>query len=205
MPVFSAEAATPVKTKVTLSKSSVSLYKGQKYKLTVKKANKKVKHKSVKWTTSNEKVAIVDKNGNIKGMKKGTAYVYCKVKWRNNKTTSVKCKVKVYNPVKAKSFKLNKTTINLKPGAQTTLKRVIVPSNATIIKAAYATSNKKVATVNSKGVIVAKGVGTAKICSAIVVLPELSGPYISIILPLGTPPTPNAISNGRQPVGITSI
>ena len=40
---------------------------------------------------------------------------------------------------------------------------------------------------------------------AIVVLPEDSGPYISMILPLGNPPTPRAESRPIEPVDITSI
>ena len=67
----------------------------------------------------------------------------------NNQTTTVKCSVNVYNPIKLKSFNLNKTNISLQPGKSTILKRVINPTNATIIKVAYATSNKKVATVYS--------------------------------------------------------
>ena len=38
-----------------------------------------------------------------------------------------------------------------------------------------------------------------------VVLPEDSGPYISIIRPRGTPPIPSAISTVRAPVEIDSI
>lgn len=85
----------------------------------------------------------------------------------NNQTTTVKCSVNVYNPVKLKSFNLSNKNISLQPGKSTTIKRVINPTNATIIKVAYATSNKKVATVNSKGVVVAKGIGSCKICCAI--------------------------------------
>ena len=43
---------------------------------------------------------------------------------------------------------------------------------------------------------------SAIMCSAIVVLPDDSGPYISIILPLGMPPTPRARSSSKQPEGI---
>ena len=39
-------------------------------------------------------------------------------------------------------------------------------------------------------------------CNVKVVFPEDSGPNISIILPFGTPPTPNATSSDKQPVGI---
>ena len=45
---------------------------------------------------------------------------------------------------------------------------------------------------------------SATICRATVVLPEDSGPYTSMILPLGTPPTPRAISRLKEPVGTTS-
>ena len=37
-------------------------------------------------------------------------------------------------------------------------------------------------------------------CRATVVLPDDSGPYISIILPLGSPPTPRAKSRVSEPV-----
>lgn len=85
----------------------------------------------------------------------------------NNYTTSVRCRVNVYNPVKLKSFNIDKTSMSLQLGKSTTLKRVINPTNATIIKIAYATSNKKVAIVNRNGVVVAKGIGSCKICCAI--------------------------------------
>ena len=42
-------------------------------------------------------------------------------------------------------------------------------------------------------------------CKETVVLPELSGPYTSIIRPRGYPPTPNATSNAKEPLGIVEI
>src|SRR5271168_3034253 len=42
-------------------------------------------------------------------------------------------------------------------------------------------------------------------CSVSVVLPEDSGPYISITRPRGRPPTPSAISRPSDPVGTVSI
>ena len=40
------------------------------------------------------------------------------------------------------------------------------------------------------------------VCSVRVVLPEDSGPNISVTLPLGIPPTPSAISSPKDPVDI---
>ena len=42
-------------------------------------------------------------------------------------------------------------------------------------------------------------------CNVRVVLPELSGPYISTIRPLGNPPIPKAISKPNEPVDVDSI
>ena len=41
-------------------------------------------------------------------------------------------------------------------------------------------------------------------CSARVVLPQLSGPYISTMRPRGTPPMPSARSRDSDPVGMAS-
>jgi hypothetical protein len=45
----------------------------------------------------------------------------------------------------------------------------------------------------------------ATACRATVVLPLLSGPYISTTRPRGRPPMPSATSSAIDPVGITSI
>ena len=44
----------------------------------------------------------------------------------------------------------------------------------------------------------------ATACSATVVFPLLSGPYISTMRPRGRPPRPSATSSAIEPVGITS-
>src|SRR5208283_3470856 len=46
---------------------------------------------------------------------------------------------------------------------------------------------------------------SAMTCSAMVVLPEDSGPKISITRPRGMPPTPSAASNEMDPVEITEM
>ena len=46
---------------------------------------------------------------------------------------------------------------------------------------------------------------SAMTCWQIVVLPDDSGPKISVIRPRGMPPTPRARSSAIEPVGITSI
>ena len=68
---------------------------------------------------------------------------------------------------------------------------------------AYTGSNACSASMNAASPFIF--CASAIICNARVVFPDDSGPYISIILPLGTPPIPNAISSPNAPVGIASI
>ena len=69
----------------------------------------------------------------------------------------------VAKTVAVMSVKLNKASATLKQGQQITLKATISPNNASNKKVTWSSSNKKVATVNGSGVVVAKGVGTCTI------------------------------------------
>ncbi len=76
-------------TKVTLNKKSISIKAKSTYKMTAKLTPAKANPKTVKWTSSNKKVATVGKNGKVKGIKKGKATITATT-W-NGKT--VKCSV----------------------------------------------------------------------------------------------------------------
>ena len=110
----------------------------------------------ITYTSSNKKVATVSSKGVVKGVKAGTAKItvkagskkfICTVKVQGIKTTSLKNVPKTY------SLKVKKT-YTLKPT------RVPAASKDTI---SYSSSNKSIATVDSKGKITAKKKGTAVI------------------------------------------
>lgn len=133
-----------VKQKVVLSKNVTGLAKGDKI---------------VSCSTSNKKIATVDKNGKVTGKKAGTATIT--VKFLSGATAKVKVKVQKKKVTTSKITNVTKN-ITLKVKKSTTLKPVVTPvtskSNVT-----YKSSNKKIATVSSKGVIKAKKAGTATI------------------------------------------
>lgn len=68
-----------------------------------------------------------------------------------------------FKNIAIKSIKLNFKNKTLKVKAKAKIKVKYKPTNATVKKVTYKSSNKKVATVNKKGVITAKGVGKAVI------------------------------------------
>lgn len=73
------------KTKIRLSNSKITLYKGQSKTLKVKGTKKKVK-----WSSSKKSVATVSKKGKVKAKKKGTATITAKIGKKK-----YKCKVTV--------------------------------------------------------------------------------------------------------------
>ncbi len=149
-----AAAKDPSPVLVRLSKKSLTMGKGDKYTLskTVFPDDAKT---SFFWESSNGKVASV-KNGKVTAKNYGKANI--KVYTDNGKTDTCKITVK-----KApKKITLNKKAITLNKGKSYTLKSTITKGTYTC-KISYSTSNKNVATVNSKGKVTAKNPGIAKI------------------------------------------
>ena len=89
--VPSAYAAAPKA--ITLSKTSQTVYIGQKYTLKVKAVTPKKADKDVKWKTSDKKIATVSSKGVVTGKKKGTVTITAVSK--SNSKIKAKCKVTV--------------------------------------------------------------------------------------------------------------
>lgn len=128
-------------TDVHLNKTKVTLYVGQS--TTLKLSGAKVK----KWKSNNKNIATVNKNGKVVAKKKGTTTIVATTK--NGKT--YKCKITV------KNVSLSKTKVTLEKGKSVTLKL----NGSKVVK--WSSDNKKIATINKNGKVVAKGVGTTTI------------------------------------------
>jgi uncharacterized protein YjdB len=113
----------------------------------------------LKWKSSNKRVASVNANGVVTAHIPGKATIT--VTTRNKKKARVK--VKVYDPYLPSSVKLNVSgTQTLKVLNKLQLEAALSPDTAqSAIK--WKSSNKKVATVSSKGKVKAVGKGTATI------------------------------------------
>lgn len=157
----SAAAKVNVKKVTAEAPSGKTAYvaKGKKVTITTtvkvtpnKKANKKVTYK-----TANKKIATVSSKGVIKGVKAGKTKITIISKKNKKKKTTMKVVVK---KAAVKNVKLNETSFNLSPGAKKTLKATVSPAKNVSNKIVWTSSNKKVATVTSKGVV--KGIKDGK-------------------------------------------
>ena len=132
-----------------LSATSLSVYVGKTATLKMKNTNAKVA-----WATSNKGIATVDSKGVVKGIKAGNANITATV----NKKKYV-CKVTVKN---APAPALSATKLSVYVGKTATLQ--MKNTNA---KVAWSTSNKSIATVNSKGVVKGIKAGNANITATV--------------------------------------
>lgn len=145
-------------TKITTTTKSLTLAKGATYKklassIAVTPVTSKEK---VTYSSSNKKVATVSSKGVIKAKKAGTAKITVK---SGKKKVVVTVKVTGVKTTKLSGVPAGKT---VSKGKTFKIKAVATPKN-TSEKIAYKSSNKKVATVTSKGVVKGLKKGTATI------------------------------------------
>ena len=141
-----------------ITTKNVSVYPGKTAKINVKYTNTTAQTTKV-WSSSNTKVATVDQNGVVKGVKAGKAKITLTVQNPGDAQALVLSKdvtVKQY----VTSIKLNATKKTIYNGKSFTLKATVNPKNAAYKAVTYKSSNRKIATVTSKGVV--KGIKPGK-------------------------------------------
>ena len=124
----------------------------------------------IKWTSDNRKVAKVDANGLVTAVAPGEATITATAKDGSGVKTTCKItvenqKVKSFNVVQeGKTRNLKGKTVILKKGKTLQLQiKKLKPSTAVNQKITYKSSNKKIVSISSKGLIKALRKGTATI------------------------------------------
>ncbi len=140
----SAFAASP-----KINKQKAAVLVGKTITLKISNAGKN----KIAWKSSNPKIAAVNRKGLVKGLRAGKAVISARV---GKKTLKCNITVKV---IKAKNIRLSKTSASVTQGSSITLKAAVYPKNASYRSVVWKSSNKKIATVNSKGVVKAVSPG----------------------------------------------
>lgn len=144
--------------KIMLNKTKATVLSDKSVKLVAKVYPKNANNKKLLWISSNKRIATVEK-GVVVGLRKGTVKIT--VKSTDGSKLSAQCVVTVKQTVK--NIKLNKILITGRKGTKVTLKAKVTPTKADNRIVKWQSSNKKIATVNKKGVVTVKGKGCAVI------------------------------------------
>ena len=130
----------------TLNKTSVTLYTKGKKIIQLSADTESV----VKYTSDNEKVAVVDENGRVTAKKAGTALITASADGYQST-----CRIVVKKP----TFKVAKKMIKVKKGKKARIIVKVCPST----KVVFASANKKIAAVTKKGMLKGMKKGRTKI------------------------------------------
>lgn len=157
--------------KITVSGDTNKLLIGKTIKLKADVLPSNAAKKAVNWKSSNIKVATV-MDGVVTGIGSGTATITAVATDGSNVSGS--CEITVVDTVTKISLKSG--TKGLAAGKKVTVKATVSTTGKTANKAlSWTTSNKKYATVNSKGVVTAKKAGAGKTVTITAIAADGSG------------------------------
>ncbi len=146
-------------TSITLSKSSYTLGIGKSIVLKAKVKSTYSSKQKLKWTSSNVRVATVNKNGVVTGIKIGTAIIRCSATDGSGEYAT--CKIRVVR--QAIGIRLNKTTVKMLVGSTTKMRATVIPLNASYGTVKWRSSDPDIAQIDSNGNLTALAVGNCKI------------------------------------------
>lgn len=199
--IKNAEASCKVtvnKTKISISKTSASIERGESLKLTASTSN----NSEVTWKSGKKSIATVDENGNVTGLKPGETDITATANG-----SSATCKVKVKPP----AIKLNLTKVSLYRGQKVQLSAIVSSG----VNPAWKTNKKSVALVDQSGLITAVKHGTATItatvdgvsksCEITVKIPAITLSSSEITIKKGSAASITAeVSSGNSPLWSSS-
>jgi len=178
---------------VELNQTTLELIAGKEATLTATVKPDDATNKTVTWSSNNETVATVDNNGKVTAKAAGEAIITAKA---GDKTAT--CTVTVAKAdVAVESVTLDKTSLDLKTGDNTTLTATVNPESATNKDVTWISDKPEIAAVKG-GTVTAKAAGTA-----IIAVTTIDGGKIATCKVTVTPKTVPV--SGIQVQGAASI
>lgn len=150
--------------KVSISEHEIVFDKGQKHNLSVTITPEDADDKQIEWTSDNESVASVNKEGTVSAISSGQAIIYA-----TSIATGIKnsCLVIVRKNVESITFENSEVILN-SIGDSKQLVLVFSPTDATEKAVTWKSSNEQVCIVSASGIVTASGIGSAIITATTV-------------------------------------
>ena len=143
-----------------LDKSELTLNVSEKIMLVATISPTSIPNKELRWTSSNDAIATVDKGGVVTAIATGEAIIT--VATTDGSNLSASCKVTVV-PTLVESITLDKTEINLEATQTAELTATVLPELATNKVVTWKSSDESAAIVDANGVVTAIALGESVI------------------------------------------
>ena len=149
---------------VSLNKKSLTFKKLKDTATLVPSFSEEDAEVKYKWSSADEKIAKVDKNGTVTPVKNGSVKITC---LEENSGAKAECTVNV-KTVEVKGIRLNPTAVTMNLNESKTIKSKITNDDAENKKLKWSSSDEGVVKVDSKGKITSVAAGTATVtCAAV--------------------------------------
>lgn len=163
---------TPIPVKsISLNHTFLELAKGQSQTLSGSVCPYNADIDQLQWSSSDENVALVDKNGVVTAIREGEADITVSCQG-----VSDKCTVRVRQSNSVETVVLNRDTIELGIGMTEALVASVYPENANWYAIIWESENPEIASVNPEGVIYGKSEGET------VVTAQCNGVYAKCVV-----------------------
>ncbi|GHU83335.1 hypothetical protein AGMMS50284_6690 [Clostridia bacterium] len=158
---FLVKVVEPIKA-TSIKVYALSVERGEYKKVKVEFTPSNTTNKDLDWGSSHVYIASMTQDGTVYGGMEGTATITAKT--RDGSNVKASCIVTVKEPTaKVTGVSLDKNTMSLNRGDIGWLTAKVSPANAANKAVTWSSSNTNVATADNRGMITAKGSGTANI------------------------------------------
>ena len=145
---------------ITMDDEALTLERGDDTRLTVTVTPQDADDTSVTWSSNNPGIASVEGNGRVTAIEVGTAVITATT--NDGSGLSARCTVTV-TPKEVNDISLNKETLEMEIGDIERLTAIVSPDDADDKTVTWQSTDAKVASVNSDGVVTARNAGEATI------------------------------------------
>ncbi len=167
-PAQNVQAASKKVTRISITNvinSKRTMTRGSILSLKASIAPSNATYKKLKWTSSKPSVAYVNQKGKVTARRNGTTVITATARDGSKKKVSVKITV----GTKVSKVSVKASNNHLFIGKTLQLKTTVSPSKASNKALVYSSSNEKIATVSSKGVVKAVGLPAGKSSASVTI------------------------------------
>ena len=157
-------------TRLTVTADAASVAKGSTVSVTSRATPDDATVKGVSWSSANEKIAIVDENGLVTGVKRGSVRIAATALDGSGVKGSVNIKV----VQSAEQVTLNMEELTLDAGKAKVIKATVLPKDTDVKTVIWSSSDETVARVDKSGRVTAISRGECVITCAAKDLPAVS-------------------------------